>query len=133
MVHLDDESRTAAGQPAISQERRNDLNRALNFMLAKIRCRGHSFSCFLDELPSELDPRRSQEIRAAAASDGELVVNSRFRFAAGGEAPDEIGQPVPPMDAFLRESPLAWVEESATGVWMPFWACLLYTSDAADE
>jgi hypothetical protein len=122
VVHLDDESGTGPGKPAISQERRNDLNQALSFMLAKMRCRGHALSCFLDELPSELIPRQPHRGTAASSSDGELVVNSRFRFAPRGEAPPDIGERVPPMDGLLREVPLAWIEDSGTGVWVPFWA-----------
>jgi len=45
----------SADQPAISQQRRNELNKALHFMLAKMRCRGHAFSRFLDE-PEPLIP-----------------------------------------------------------------------------
>lgn len=124
MVLLDDQSgpAPAPGKPPISQERRNDLNRALLFMLAKARCRGHALSCFLDELPSELIPRQAGHGNAAASPDGELVVNLSFRYEPKGEPPPDIRQRVPPMDGLLRGVPLAWIEDSGTGMWAPFWA-----------
>ena len=124
MVHLDDQSGPAppSGKPTISQDRRNDLNRALFFMLAKMRCRGHALSCFLDALPSELIPRQTRRGSAATFPDGELVVNSSFRFEPRGEPPAEIRQQVPYVDGLLRGVPVAWIEDSGTGVWAPFWA-----------
>ncbi len=91
-------------------------------MLAKMRCRGHALSCFLDEPPSELLPRQARHDHAATFLAGELVVNSSFRFEPDGEPPPEIGHRVPPMDGFLRGIPLAWIEDSGSGVWAPFWA-----------
>ena len=124
MVRLDDQSEPAAasGPPPISQERRNDLNRALLFMLAKVRCRGHALSCFLDELPWELIPRRVDGGNAAISPDGDLVVNSSFRYEPKGEPPPEIRQQVPPMDGLLRGVSLGWIEDPGTGLWTPFWA-----------
>ena len=121
MVHLDDPSGSAPAappdKPPISQDRRNELNHGLLFMLAKVRCRGHALSCFLDELDSELIPRRGG--KASRAPQGELVVNSSFRYSPKGEFPSETRR-VPPMDGLLRGVPLAWVEDSGTGVWTPF-------------
>src|SRR5262245_7903856 len=90
------------------------------FMLAKMRCRGHTLSCFLDE-PPELVPRPRQA-DGAPPHDGELVVNSSFRYEPRGAAPSEIRRPIPPMDALLRGTPPAWIEASGTGLWVPFWA-----------
>jgi hypothetical protein len=124
VVLLDDQSGPTLppGKPPISQERRNDLNRALHFMLAKMRCRGHALSCFLDELPSELTPRQTRHGNAATSAEGELVVNSSFRYEPRGEAPPEIRQRIAPMDGLLRGLPVAWIEDPGTGVWLPFWA-----------
>jgi hypothetical protein len=124
VVLLDDQSgpAPAPGKPPISQERRNDLNRALLFMLAKARCRGHALSCFLDELPSELIPRQAGHGTGPPPAAGALVVNSSFRYEPKGEPPPEIRQRVPPMDGLVRGVSMAWIEDSGTGVWAPFWA-----------
>jgi len=39
----------------LDQDRRNEYNRALHVLMAKLRCRGHALSCFLDEQPSRPD------------------------------------------------------------------------------
>lgn len=121
MVHLDDENGLGPGKPAIGQERRNDLNKALHLMLAKMRCREHALSCFLDDPPSELIPRQADHGTAASWAGGELVVNSSFRYEPRGELPAEIRQRAPLMDGFLPGFPLAWIEDSGTDVWAPFW------------
>ena len=122
MVHVDDESGSAPlpGVPPISQERRNDLNRALFLMMARMRCRGHALSCFLDEPPSPLIPRRLRRDHADAAPEGELHVNASFRYAPHGEPPDEIRRVT--MDGLLGATPVAWIEDAGTGIWTPFWA-----------
>ncbi|MGH7785418.1 MAG: hypothetical protein ACRERC_01040 [Candidatus Binatia bacterium] len=124
MVPLDDQGSAAAppGSPPISQERRNELNRALHFMLAKARCRGHALSCFLDEPPSPLIPRRAGQGHAAPAADRELLVNRSFLYAPRGGLPAALRTRVPPMDGLLSGSPLAWIEDAGTGVWAPYWA-----------
>lgn len=91
-------------------------------MLAKMRCRGHALSCFLDDPPSELIPRHAQRRNPASSAGGELIVHSRFRYEPSGEAPREIRQRVPFMDGLQRGVPLAWIEDSGTGIWTPFWA-----------
>jgi len=124
VVPVDDEggSATPAGPPPISQERRNDLNRALHLMLAKMRCRGHTLSCFLDEPLSDLIPRQAHRGNAASCADSELIVNTTFRYEPTGEPPPEIRQRPPLMDGLLRGVPLAWVEDAGKGMWVPFWA-----------
>jgi hypothetical protein len=109
--------------PPISQERRNDLNRALYFMLAKMRCRGQALSCFLDE-PLDPMPRRAHHGAASATTSatGALLVNSSFRYEPTGDPPPAMPRPVAPMDGLLRGGPLAWIEDSGTGVWLPLWA-----------
>jgi hypothetical protein len=121
VVLLNDQGSPAPppGEPTISQDRRNDLNRALYFMLAKMRCRGHALSCFLDDLPSELVPRQTGGGDATAPLASELVVNSSFRYEPRGAAPPEIGERVPPMDGLLRGVPLGWIEDGGTGLWTP--------------
>jgi hypothetical protein len=105
----------------MSQERRNDLNKAVRFMMAKMCCRGHALSCFLDDLPWELVPRQARDGCDPASDDAELVVNSSFRYEPKGESPQAMRQRTPPMDGLLRGVPLAWVRDSGTGVWTPFW------------
>jgi hypothetical protein len=121
MVLLDDErgASPAADQP-VSQERRNEYNQALVFMLAKVRCRGHALSCFLDELPAELIPGAARRDAAATAA-GELVVHSSFRYEPRGELPTELRRRPPTMDGFVRRVPLAWIQDPGTEVWAPFW------------
>lgn len=109
--------------PPISQARRNELNRALMFMLAKLRCRGHRLDCRLGALPRASVPRPAA---------GGLVVNPTFRYAPDGGIPAEVGRPAPPLDAFRRGLPLAWIAQPVTGVWWPFaaedeWADVLAT------
>jgi hypothetical protein len=108
--------------PALSQERRNELNKALHFMLAKMRCRGHTFSCFLDEASALIPVHARQDDTTAKASPAELVVNPSFRYAPRGEGPPEFGRRGPTMDGFLRGGPLVWIEDAGTGVWIPLWA-----------
>lgn len=124
MVPLDDQSGAAAapGSPLVTQERRNELNRALHFMLAKVRCRGHALSCFLDAPPSALIPRRTRPADAISAADRELVVNPSFQYAPSGELPAALGAMGPPMDGLLGGSPLGWIEDAGRGVWTPLWA-----------
>ena len=124
MVLVDDENGPPASSatPAISQERRNELNKALHFMLAKMRCRGHALSCFLDEPPELIPLQTPPGDPTPDASAGELVVNSSFRYSPRGEHPPELGRRGPTMDGFLRGFPLAWIEDAGTGVWMPLWA-----------
>lgn len=86
-------------------------------MLAKTLCRGHTLSCFLGEEPSELIPGQAPGDDAATA---ELVVNRSFRYEPRGEAPDEIRQRVRFTDGLPRGFPLAWIEDSGTGIWAPF-------------
>jgi hypothetical protein len=123
VVHVDDSSGAATppGAPPTSQARRNDLNRALHLMLAKMRCRGHALSGFLDDQPAPLIPRGARHGDATTAPESELLVNASFRFAPHGEPPDEI-HPRAVMDGLLQATPLAWIEDVRTGVWTPFWA-----------
>ena len=51
----------------------------------------------------------------------DLIVNSSLRYDPRGEPPAELGPRVL-MDGFLRGTPLAWIEDAGTGVWVPFWA-----------
>jgi len=123
VVLLDDEGGPAASadKATISQERRDDLNRALRFIWAKMRCRGHALSCFLDDFP-ELFPRQARLGNAANSSDRELVVNSSFRYEPRGEVPPDIRHRSLPMDGLLRGFPLAWIEALGPGLWAPLWA-----------
>jgi hypothetical protein len=99
----------------ISQERRNDLNRALYLMLAKMRCRGHALSCFLDDPCAEPMPRHASR-SPAAASEYDLVVNPAsvraWRRALS----------LPPQHGLLRGFPLAWTEDPGPRIWFPLWA-----------
>lgn len=119
MVHVDDEGGSAP--PPVSQAQRNDYNRALYLMLAKMRCRPHALSCFLDEQPAPLIPRGARTDQTAAAPTGELCVNESFRYAPNGEPPEELGRRVI-MDGLVGAQPLAWIEDVGTGIWTPFWA-----------
>lgn len=120
MVHLDDDKGAAAPSriDAMSQDRRNDLNRALRFMLAKSRCRGHTLQYFLGAEPSGLIPPRALD---ADVPSGDLIVNSSFRYEARGETPPEIRERVRFTDSLLRGFPLAWIEDWGTGIWVPLW------------
>lgn len=127
MVLLNDQSGSAPppGEGTISrsaQDRRNDYNKALFLLWAKLRCRGQALSCFLDEQPLDLIPRRARQGIASATSDRGLVVNSSFRYEPRGEPPPEIRHRPPLMDGLLRGFPLAWIEDPGTGIWAPFWA-----------
>ncbi len=103
------------------QDRRNEYNRALHILLAKMRCRGQALSCFIDEQPSELIPRHARR-EAALRPDRDLIVNSSFRYAPRGELPPEIRDRPPLVDGLRKGFPLGWIEDSGTGIWMPFWA-----------
>ena len=120
MVLLDDKNSPvpASEKPSIS---RNDFKKALFLMGAKRRCQGYALSCFLDELPWELVPRQTRHSDAVVSPEAGLIVNSSFRYARHGETPPEIGPRVPPMDGLLGGVPLAWIEDSGTGIWAPFW------------
>ena len=104
------------------RQRRDDLLRSVYFLRAKAFCRGYSLSCFLDEQPSDLVPRPARDDVAARDPDGDLVVNSSFRFEPGGASPPELLHRLPPLDGLLRGFPLAWIEDPGTGIWAPFWA-----------
>src|SRR5262249_6250620 len=78
-------------------------------------------SCFLDELPWELTPRPAQVSSVAIPTDARLIVNSSFRYAPHGDAPPEIGLRAAFMDGLLRAGPLAWIQDSGTEIWTPFW------------
>jgi len=103
------------------QDRRNEYNRALYILMAKLRCRGQALSCFLDEQPSELTPRPAGNVMETQRSEGSLVVNSSFRYAPRGELPPELRDPPPLVDGFLKGFPLAWIEDAGTRIWTPFW------------
>jgi len=103
------------------QDRRNEYNRALHILLAKQRCRGHALSCFLDDHPSELMPRHPHHVSGARNFEGDLLVNSSFRYAPRGELPPELRDRPPLVDGFLKGFPLAWIEDPGTGIWTPFW------------
>lgn len=104
------------------KERRNDLLQSVFFLRAKAFCRGHALSCFLDEQPSDLIPRRAHREAASPALKEELVVNSSFRYEPGGDPPQELRHRQPPLDGLLRGFPLGWTQDSVTGIWAPFWA-----------
>ncbi len=90
-------------------------------MLAKMRCRGHALSCFLDALPSELIPEPARRDNAAPASAGDMHVNTSFHYSPHGEPPDAIRGRLT-LDGLLGATPMAWTEDAGTGIWMPFWA-----------
>ena len=121
MVLLDRPSDPSPGDnaPPITQERRNDVRRALFFMMAKRYCRGHALACFLDDA-GELLPVRLED--AAPSPDDTLIVNSTFRYEPEGDLPPEIRHRPPPTDGLLGGFPLAWIESSGPGLWAPFWA-----------
>jgi hypothetical protein len=124
MVLLDDPSTATPSpqEPPISQERRNELNKALHFMLAKMRCRGHAFSCFLDG-SSELIPQRPGAAASVHAPDADLVVSASFRYSLRGDGlPDFASGRGPTLDGFLREGAIAWLQDPGTDLWMPLWA-----------
>jgi hypothetical protein len=104
------------------QDRRNEYNRALYILLAKLRCRGQALSCFLDEQPSELIPRHARHVIDERGLERSLVVNSSFRYAPRGEPPPELRDRAPLVDGFLKGFPLAWIENAGAGIWTPFWA-----------
>jgi hypothetical protein len=101
----------------LARNRRNDLMKSVYFLRAKTRCKAR-LSCFLDELPSELVPRRRL---SAPAIDGALVVSESFRYQPGGDLPDELRGHALPLDGFLRGYPIAWVQDPGTDLWTPFW------------
>jgi hypothetical protein len=121
VVHLDDDNGAAPPSriDAMSQDRRNDLNRALRFMLAKSRCHGHTLQYFLGAEPSPLMPAPALEEEVPS---GDLIVNPSFRYEASGETPLEIRDRVRFTDSLLRGFPLAWIEDWGTGIWVPLWA-----------
>src|SRR5262245_55061230 len=84
-------------EATISEEKRLSFRRAGLFILAKRDCRGHALSCFLDD-SKELMPGRARPGTSATSLDGELVVNSSFRYEPRGEPPPEIRHRPPPMD-----------------------------------
>jgi hypothetical protein len=98
-----------------AQDQRNAYNKALFFLWAKQRCRGQALSCFLDEQPLELIPRRVSQGGVEATPGRSLVVNSSFRYEPRGELPPEIRDRPLPMDGLLPGSPLAWIEDFGTG------------------
>src|SRR5262249_6100469 len=104
------------------QDRRNEYNRALYVLMAKLRCRGQALSCFLDEQPSALVPRHARDVTHAQDLEGSLVVNPSFRYAPRGELPPELRDRRPLVDGFLKGFPLAWIEDAGTGIWTPLWA-----------
>ena len=119
MVHLDDEKGAAPGSriDAMNQDRRNDLNRALRFMLAKSRCQGHTLQYFLGD---DAGPTPMRALDDDVPS-GNLIVNPSYRYEARGETPPEIRERVRFTDSLLRGFPLAWIEDWGTGIWVPLW------------
>jgi hypothetical protein len=107
---------------SVAQDKRNALNRAVYFLRAKARSRGLAYSCFLDEQPTELVPGAARQALMASADDGDLAVNTTFRYQQGSEPPAEIRALGLPLDGLVRGYPIAWVEEPAGGIWMPYWA-----------
>jgi hypothetical protein len=124
VVHLGEQGEQVPppARAPISQERRNDLNRALYLMLAKMRCRGHALSCFLDDPCAELMPRHASHSPAAAAGEDDLVVNPSFQYAPGGGPPQELYHRPPPQHGLLSGFPLAWTEDPGPRIWFPLWA-----------
>ncbi len=105
-----------------SRNRRDELVKALFLLKAKARRRTQAYSCFLDEQPSGLVPRRVRPSPNPSADYVDLIVNSRFRYQPGSDPPEEIQQRGLPLDCFLRGYPIAWIEDSGIGIWTPFWA-----------
>jgi len=86
------------------------LRRALFVLRAKMHGRAYAYRCLLEEQATEAD-----------ACAQPLTVNPRLRVQQSAEPPDEIRQSRLPLDAFVPEYPIAWVEDVGTRVWMPFW------------
>src|SRR5262245_20057799 len=123
MVLLDDQGGPAphGDETTISQARRQHLRGAGLFILAKRYCRGHALSCFLDD-STELTPGQARLETSAPALDGDLVVNSSFRYEPRGEPPPDIRHRPPPMDGLLRGFTLGWIEGTGRGIWAPLGA-----------
>jgi hypothetical protein len=91
-------------------------------MLAKMRCRGHALSCFLDDPCAELMQRPASHSPAATSGDDDLVVNPSFRYEPEGGPPRELGHRPPPQHGLLPGFPLAWTEDPGPRIWFPLWA-----------
>lgn len=107
---------------SLPQNMRNALLKAQLFRRAKTFAGTHSYSCFLDEQPSELNLRGAGRTLQPSADGAGLTVNSSFRYQPGSNPPIEILQRVLPLDSFLCGYPIAWVEDPGTNIWSPFWA-----------
>ncbi len=83
--------------------------------------RTRGFSCFLDELGSELVPPHARLVPIAPAEGAELIVNTSFRYQPGIEPPSEVLDRGLHLSGFLRGYPLAWVKDQGSALWMPFW------------
>ena len=104
------------------EQRRADLLRSVYILRAKVFCRGYALSCFLDE-PWELMPRwASVNGPSRVVDNAQLVVNSTFRYEPEGAPPAELRARLPPLHGLLPGFPLAWIADSGTGIWAPFWA-----------
>jgi hypothetical protein len=103
-------------------DKQNALMQTVFRLRAKVRSRTQTFSCFLDEQPSSLVPRRARAAPCPPTREPGLVVNASFRYQRGDAPPDEIQRAGLPLDGFLRGCPIAWVADAGPGLWMPFWA-----------
>ncbi|MGA8765126.1 MAG: hypothetical protein WB562_19830 [Candidatus Sulfotelmatobacter sp.] len=80
------------------------------------------FHCLLDELPLHLIPRdflRSKNARKILEQP--LFLNPLCSIYPAGQWPEELTDREEFSAAFVRERPIAWVRDPATGALLPFW------------
>lgn len=81
----------------------------------------NAFSCFLDQQPTYLVPRSQIPHSTPKSSTTELIVNPSFYYQTDNDLPIELLNRISSCRAFLRDYPIAWVEDPGTKVMHPYW------------
>ncbi|MEO8442706.1 MAG: hypothetical protein ABI547_09480, partial [Betaproteobacteria bacterium] len=103
------------------KRKRDDLLRAVFSLRAKVRGKTQAYGCFLDDPPFESAPESSRCPMTVLDDDVELLVNTSLRYQSAGEVPREVRHCAAPLEGFMRGHSIAWVEETGSGMWTPFW------------
>jgi hypothetical protein len=79
------------------------------------------FYCVLDELPLHLVPQRHLRLLAGDLPSRSLIVNRSLQLTDGDRLPDTLASQPELFSRFAMQGTIAWVQDPATGVALPFW------------
>jgi len=104
-----------------AQARKDALIEAVLLLRARTLSKAAPYSCHLPQESLDLVPSHSSRRGRRSACGNMVFVSAGFRYQAGSAVPDDVAHSGLPLEGFLSERPIVWLQDQGTSIWAPFW------------